>query len=60
MFNELYPPTSPQEIPVSNIAQYGCHMGLFIIKVFMEMQAKVGTLVRTQRMCKHANSQQKQ
>lgn len=48
-----FTPPSPQEIPVSNTAQYGCHMLLFIIKVFMEMQAKVGRLVR---MCKHANS----
>lgn len=32
---------------MSNTAQYGCHTHLFIIKVFMEMQAKVGTLVRS-------------
>lgn len=32
---------------MSNTAQYGCHTRLFIIKVFMEMQAKVGTLVRS-------------
>lgn len=32
---------------MSNTAQYGCRMLLFIIKVFMEMLAKVGTLVRS-------------
>lgn len=32
---------------MSNTAQYGCRMLLFISKVFMEIQAKAGMLVQS-------------